>query len=172
MKRRSIDLFMALYPRAWRSRYEEEFRALLESEQLSLKTGVNLVWSAFGQHVQTSVDWMMLASAVGVIAAMMTMWYMPVSASCTSIGAAAASCHTQHLLPVTGTPWIVLTPIMLALSAVLGTLVFHLRRSRAFLIVFGLTIMVFFVVSFGLDWALLPTGLLSLASAAKTRIPH
>lgn len=45
-----------LYPRCWRTRYGQEFAALLEQHPLSLKTVVNVLWSAGEAHMQAAIS--------------------------------------------------------------------------------------------------------------------
>lgn len=42
---------LRLYPSAWRARYGDEFAALLEEHRLSLKTFLNVLWSAGEVHM-------------------------------------------------------------------------------------------------------------------------
>jgi hypothetical protein len=48
-------LLTRLYPRGWRERYGEEFEALLLAAggglRTYLRTGANVVWSAFSEHI-------------------------------------------------------------------------------------------------------------------------
>lgn len=46
-----IRLLLALHPRAWRIRYGDEFRALLEDEALTMVVVLDVVCNAVRQHV-------------------------------------------------------------------------------------------------------------------------
>jgi hypothetical protein len=50
MNARLAHLLVRLYPRPWRERYGAEFQALLEDGPGDLRTLVNTVWSAVGEH--------------------------------------------------------------------------------------------------------------------------
>jgi hypothetical protein len=45
-----------LYPRCWRTRYGQEFAALLEQHPFSFKTLVNVLWSAGEAHMQAAIS--------------------------------------------------------------------------------------------------------------------
>jgi hypothetical protein len=45
-----------LYPRCWRTRYEQEFVALLEQHPFSFKTFANVLWSAGEAHMQAVIS--------------------------------------------------------------------------------------------------------------------
>ncbi len=51
MNPRTARLLTSLYPRAWRERYGAEFEALLQTGRGGLRTSVNVVWSALGEHM-------------------------------------------------------------------------------------------------------------------------
>ncbi len=44
-------LLTRIYPRAWRERYGAEFEVLLQTGQGGLRTSVNVIWSALGEHI-------------------------------------------------------------------------------------------------------------------------
>ncbi len=46
-----ITLLIALHPKSWRARYGEEFRALLESQPLTVMVVLNVLGNAGRQHV-------------------------------------------------------------------------------------------------------------------------
>jgi hypothetical protein len=50
MNRKVVHLVTRLYPRAWRERYGDEFEALLLAERGSIRTLVNVTWSALREH--------------------------------------------------------------------------------------------------------------------------
>lgn len=50
MNARLAHLLVRLYPRPWRERYGTEFQALLEDGPGGLRTLVNAIWSALGEH--------------------------------------------------------------------------------------------------------------------------
>ena len=47
-----IRLLLALYPRVWRRRYGEEFRALLETTPLTARTLLDVLRNAARQHTR------------------------------------------------------------------------------------------------------------------------
>lgn len=51
MKERVARLITCLYPRPWRDRYGEEFEALLIAQPGSLRNIINVVCSAFREHI-------------------------------------------------------------------------------------------------------------------------
>jgi hypothetical protein len=51
MTPRLAHLLTRLYPRAWRDRYAHEFEQLLESTPANLRTSLNVLVSAFTEHI-------------------------------------------------------------------------------------------------------------------------
>jgi hypothetical protein len=51
MNPRLAHLLTRLYPRPWRERYGEEFKAFLQMENAGLRMVANVVWSAFSEHI-------------------------------------------------------------------------------------------------------------------------
>ena len=51
MKGSVAHLLTRLYPRAWRERYGAEFEAMLEDGDSSLRTSINVIWSALREHI-------------------------------------------------------------------------------------------------------------------------
>lgn len=51
MTPRLAHLLTRLYPRAWRDRYAAEFEQLLETTPANLRTSLNVVASAFTEHI-------------------------------------------------------------------------------------------------------------------------
>ena len=56
MTSRTAARLVRLYPRCWRTRYGEEFAALLEQHPLSLKTFVNVLGSAGAMHMRPAIS--------------------------------------------------------------------------------------------------------------------
>lgn len=50
MNRKVAHFVTRLYPRAWRERYGEEFESLLLTERASIRTVMNVAWSALREH--------------------------------------------------------------------------------------------------------------------------
>jgi hypothetical protein len=51
MNPRLAHLLTRLYPFAWRERYGAEFEELLQTEDASLRTSANVIWSALWEHI-------------------------------------------------------------------------------------------------------------------------
>lgn len=47
-----IELVLKMYPRAWRERYEDEFRALLEDTGCSPRIVANVAWGALRMQLR------------------------------------------------------------------------------------------------------------------------
>jgi hypothetical protein len=56
MTSRTAARLVRLYPRCWRTRYEQEFAALLERHPFSLKTLINVLWSAGEAHIHAAIS--------------------------------------------------------------------------------------------------------------------
>lgn len=56
MTSRTAVRLVRLYPRCWRTRYGQEFAALLEQHPFSLRTFANVVWSAGAAYMQTATS--------------------------------------------------------------------------------------------------------------------
>ena len=70
MKERHAHLVTRLYPRIWRDRYGDEFEALLVAESGSLRTLVNVMWSAVQEHIsrpRSSEEGQLLAAFGSVV---------------------------------------------------------------------------------------------------------
>jgi hypothetical protein len=56
MTSRTAARLVRLYPRCWRTRYGEEFAALLEQHPFSFKTFANVLWSAGEAHMRPAIS--------------------------------------------------------------------------------------------------------------------
>jgi hypothetical protein len=56
MTSRTAARLVRLYPRCWRTRYGQEFAALLEQHPFSFKTFANVLWSVGEAHMQAAIS--------------------------------------------------------------------------------------------------------------------
>jgi hypothetical protein len=62
-----IRLLLALHPRAWRARYGEEYRELMEVRPLTARTVVDVVQNAVRQHDRAHPRRVRLVAAVSLM---------------------------------------------------------------------------------------------------------
>jgi hypothetical protein len=77
--KRALHAVISLYPRAWRDRYESEFRALLDDVSPSWKTFFNVLGGAMKMQFKTGRSWKIVAACAlaGVVAGAALTWTIP-----------------------------------------------------------------------------------------------
>lgn len=159
---------MALYPKAFRARYQQELEDLVQRERLTVRTATNLVSGAISQHLQSPSDWLAAGGALWTTLASLWFWFfMQTGIACTSTLTTPSSCHPTSIAGSIGLwPTILLG---LTVTVLLGLIILQFRHSRIFLWSFSLLIVAFFILSFGIDYPLLPTAALLMTAAILPR---
>ena len=77
--KRALNTVIFLYPKAWRDRYESEFRALLDEVAPSWNTFLNVFGGAMRMQFKTGKSWKIVAACAlaGVIAGLALTWTIP-----------------------------------------------------------------------------------------------
>jgi capsular polysaccharide biosynthesis protein len=77
--KRALNTIIFLYPKAWRDRYESEFRALLDEVAPSWNTFLNVFGGAMRMQFKTGKSWKIVAACAlaGVIAGLALTWTIP-----------------------------------------------------------------------------------------------
>lgn len=166
-------LIRVLYPPSWRRRYEEEFRAVWEQEPMSPKLawdiavgGLDARWRA-RSGVHSTSEWLACLATGWALAAGLAIFFLPSGISCVqAMGTGRDHCVSTTLAASLPSGLAMLCVVLLVLFAILP---FQFRHSRPWLIAWASVILVFFVVSFGLDMWLLPAGMMALLAATLPR---
>ena len=114
------------------------------------------------RHLVTASDWLGAITAILMVVAMISLAVMPTGSSCTTTVSGVSTCHTTSLPQAMGLTVWTFTALALVVGGSIGWVFFHFRHVRALLVGFGAVVIGFYVVSFGIDWVLVPTGLTSL----------
>ncbi len=114
------------------------------------------------RHLATTLDWLGAITSILVAAAIVSTVFLSTGTSCTTTMTGSTTCQSPSVAQAIGlTAW-TFTPLVLVVGLGVGWVFFRFRHLRALLAGFGAVVIGFYVLSFGLDWVLVPAGLTSL----------
>lgn len=80
MRRRLVNTVLRLYPRAWRDRYGEEFRDLLDEGPLTVRVLADVAGAAMRERVASGLQWQILATALLALGPfLLTFYFLPLA---------------------------------------------------------------------------------------------
>ncbi len=114
------------------------------------------------RHLVTTSDWLGAITSFLVAAAILSTVFMSTGTSCTTTMTGSTTCQSPSVAQAIGLTVWTFTPLVLVVGLGVGWVFFRFRHVRALLVGFGAVAIGFYVLSFGLDWVLVPAGLTSL----------
>ena len=131
------------------------------------------------QYLATLSDWFAAAAGFLTLTGATYFWFAPGGAGtvCTSIansslGQYTSSCQTLSFVSSTGGSSMVLTPLLVFIAVGFAWLLIRFRHQRLVLGGFGIAVLLFCVLSFGLGWQFLPAAGASSVGAALVPAYH
>lgn len=114
------------------------------------------------RHLVTTSDWLGAITGLLVAAAIVSAGFMSTGTSCITTVTGSTICQSPRVIQAMGLTVWTFTPLVLVVGLGVGWVFFRFRHIRALLVGFGAVVIGFYVLSFGLDWVLVPAGLTSL----------